>query len=354
MQLVVAARRGAYALLVLAGLHAPAFTAPTLEPASSGVALESESQAPWRQYLIHRNSGAPDPRFGENGRVLIDGMTPRSVAGDLRGRYIVAGQTSDARPEPVLRRYLSNGHIDPSWGDQGSTTGAPVAGSATAIAASPLGDGRTLVLGEIERVNPQAALWVVGSDGKFEARWLLLNEAPSSRALSLVRVGADTAMLGLLVSRDTEVLLEGYLFVAARDGDALPERIAKQKLPKGWSRSPRLEHRDKGWFWVDPEQPKPTFVRAAGTDEADAAFWTWQSGPGAPLEEPPQALPHSPARESGGAAFNPFVERRAVDTPASAKPAFDDDGVDLTLFAFATLVAGLLFVWLLRRSSGGA
>jgi hypothetical protein len=352
MQCLVAAGRSVWALLLLLGLHAPSFSAAPSDPAGgSGVALESEAQAPWRHYLVRRNNGAPDTRFGENGRALLEGMTPRGVTSDLRGRYLVAGQTRDARPRPVVRRYLANGHIDPSWGEQGATTGAPLAGSATATL--PLGDGRTLVLGEVERLNPQAALWIVGTDGQFEARWLLMSEVPSSRALSFVRVTADTAMLGLLVGGDAEVMLEGYLFVAARDGDALPERVVKQRLPKGWSTSPQLERSDRGWFWVDPEQPKPTSVRAAGTDEADTAFWTWQSGPTSALnEQAPPAASQPVAHESGGAAFNPFVERRAADTPAPAKPAFDVDGADLTLFAFAALAAGFMIIWLLRRSGG--
>jgi len=52
----------------------------------------------------------------------------------------------------------------------------------------------------------------------------------------------------------------------------------------------------------------------------------------------------------GGAAFNPFVERRAADTPAAPRPAFDADGVDLVLFAFGALACGFVIVWLLRRS----
>jgi hypothetical protein len=344
-------RRGLGVLCALAGLSLGAAAAgPAI--ADAGVTVQTEAQPPWRSFLVRRGSGSLDARFGVDGRVLVDRISPRGVAADDRGRYVVAGRTRGGEPRPALQRFLSNGAIDPSWGVQGTTIDAPVAAPSTAIAAMPLGDGRTLVIGEVERLNPQAALWIVGTDGRFEPRWLLLSEAPSSRVLSLVRVSADTAMIGVQAGRPSGVVLEAHVFTVARDGDGVPEVIARQPVPKNWGGAvPLLERRDNGWFWVDSDQPKRPSVRAVGVDESDGPLWAWQRG-AQPMAQ--QALSVAPApaapetRDPGGAAFNPFVERRGADAPP---PASEPGGSELAIWGLVLLVGGYGTFRLVRRGA---
>ena len=321
------------AALMVLGLLAPA------QPAQAVVAVEFEAQAPWRSFLVRRASGAADARFGSDGRVQIDAISPRSVVSDDRGRYLVAGQTRGGERRTAVQRYLSNGQLEATWV-------GPFANNATAIEAMPLGDGRTLLLGEVEQLNTQAALWIADIDGRFEPRWLLLSEATSSRVLSLVRTDPDTAMLGLKVGRDAGVTLEAYDFTAARNGDAVPERIAKQPIPPGWSGATlQLERREQGWFWVAADLPKRASVRVSGSDEADVPLWSWQQG----VEAVAQAAAASSA-EPGGAVYNPFVER---PVELSAKPAVarDSERTDWPLLAIATLAAGFAVLTLARRST---
>ncbi|HEV8313927.1 MAG TPA: hypothetical protein VGQ23_12735 [Burkholderiaceae bacterium] len=330
-------RRAVAAALLGFGVLTPVW------PAQGGVVLETEAQAPWRSFLVRRTNGAADPRFGSDGRVQIDAISPRSVVADDRGRFLVAGQTRGAEQRLAVQRYLSNGQLDATWL-------APLGDHATAVEAMPLGDGRTLVVGEIERLNRQASLWIADIDGGFEPRWLLQNEATSSRVLSLVRTEPDTVMLGLKAGRDAGVTLEVYFFTVARNGDALPERIAKQPIPAGWGCATlQLERREQGWFWVAADLPKRPSVRVAGSDEADVPLWAWQQGTSTAAQVAgPSAS--SPLPEAGGAVYSPFVERSAE---LSAKPAAarDSDRTDWTLLVLATLAAGYAVIGLVRRSA---
>lgn len=327
--------RSAIAATLLAlGLLAPA------RPAQAGVALESEAQAPWRSFLVRRASGAADARFGSDGRVQIDAISPRSVVSDDRGRHLVAGQTRGGERRAAVQRYLSDGQLEATWV-------APYAHNATAIEAMPLGDGRTMLLGEVEQLNTQAALWIADIDGRFEPRWLLLSEATSSRVLSLVRTDPDTAMLGLKVGRDAGVMLEVYVFTAARNGDAVPERVAKQSIPPGWGGATlQLERREQGWFWVAADLPKRPSVRVAGSDEADVPLWSWQQV----VEGVAQAAAAASPAEPGGAVYNPFVER-PVELSARPPVARDSERTDWLLLAIATLAAGFAVFTLARRSA---
>lgn len=301
----------ALALAAFGGTAARA--AAPMAPASApvpadGVALEAGAHG---MELVARSGGRPDLRFGDGGRTALHGMAAQQVLTDARGFHHVLGQRQGLPPRLEVRRFAPGGRPDTAWGDQGRATGALVDGAA-ARQGLVLPDGRLLVVGEVERLNPQVALWWVSADGRIEARWLMLEGAASSRVMSVLPTAGGGVMLGLVTGGAQGAMLEVHLWTPSRDAEAaLPERIGRQRLPKGWSPSPVLQLRDKGWFWVDPEAPQSLLTRVSGTDGDEDAGWQRHAGPMA-------AAPATPAASSadpGGALFNPWAQ------PAAAVPA---------------------------------
>lgn len=313
----------AQGLLALAALvcTAAASALPAPPPAASapaaradGVALEAGAQG---MALVARSGGRLDLRFGEGGRTVLEGMAAQQVLTDTRGFHHVIGQRQGLPPRLEVRRFVPAGRPDTAWGDQGRASGALVDGAA-ARQGLLLPDGRLLVAGEVERLNPQAALWWVSADGRIDTRWLMLEGAASSRVMSVLPTDGGAVMLGLLTGGPQGAMLEVHLWTPSRDAEvALPERIGRQPLPKGWSASPVLQRRDKGWFWVDPEAPQPQLTRVAGTDGDEDAGWQRRAGP---LAAPQAATPVT--AEPGGALYSPWATPSAgvQATPSPAKP----------------------------------
>jgi uncharacterized delta-60 repeat protein len=97
-------------------------------------------------------SGAPDPSFGNGGRVDIGvaAGTATAVAIDSQGRIVVAGTAATA-PFPraesglALARLLPDGSLDASFGNGGVTSAAIAGASLEARGVALAGDGAILV-----------------------------------------------------------------------------------------------------------------------------------------------------------------------------------------------------------------
>ncbi|WP_157991588.1 hypothetical protein [Caldimonas tepidiphila] len=333
--------------------------------------IEVRDQSTQQYFIARRNAGGViDLRFGEQGYLHVRDMVPLSIVIDDRGYLYVVGKTQGTTPRPVLQRLTPNGQLDTTWADNGRTDPMALPANAAAEHALPLGNGRVLVLGELQGMNRQAALWMVDASGRFEPRWLLLSELPSSQALSLARFGTDSVLVGLRVSRRAGVALEGHVHTPVLYGAELPEVVVRQPMPEGWSSSAVLEHRDEGWFWIDPEQKEdeskkqtnsgkkatPSSIRVVGVDEADMTLWTWQKGPSnsaPPVETAPPSIPQSPPQQetlSGGAAFNPFATSapKVQNPPQSPSPS--SGWQPLTILGFLLALLGIPTIFRLFRS----
>jgi len=301
------------------------------------------------------SNGVLDSRFGRQGEALIGGITPSVVVTDARGNHYVVGHTLEQAPAPAVQRFFPNGILDTTFGVGGTSVGAPVTG-AQARHAVPLGDGRLLIFGEVERLNAQAAIWLVQADGRFAPEWLLMSGTNSSRVLNLERGSDESVVLGLLVGADRGVTLEAHVVVAGREGAQMPETLARQPLPKGWSR-PVLQKRAKGWFWALPDEPEKTAVRLSGVESDEPSPWTWRSLASPPLPEevrPVVSEAPSATSENAGAAFNPLAQERPAQLVSPEQnPWYERFIWDLALLAVGVgAVCTLLCLW--RRNSYAA
>lgn len=301
--------------------------------APDGVAIEP---GPEGSVLIATRSAAPDLRFGERGRTTLDGLDARQVLTDNRGFHHVLGQSRGAPARLEVRRFTPNGHADLGWADQGRAS-TPAPAGVMVRQGLQLADGRLLVAADLERMNPHAALWQMSAEGRFGPEWLLLDAAPSSRWLSLVPTAGGGVLLGVLVGGSDGMLLEVHLWTPGRAGEAgTPERIAQQRLPRGWTPSPVLEQRAVGWFWVDPDAPKTHAIRVAGVDEDGPSAWHVQAPVrAAEAEERPIA---SERAEPGEALYSPWAKAAAAPLETDSVPEVPRDTVAIP--------------WLLALASG--
>jgi hypothetical protein len=326
------------AALLLPVVIAVLATGAATAAAPDGVAIEPGPQG---SVLVATRSAAPDLRFGERGRTALDGLDARHVLTDGRGFHQVLGQSRGAPAQIEVRRFTPNGHADLGWSEQGRARTAAPAGLMVRQGLQ-LADGRLLVAADLERMNPQAALWQMSADGRFEPAWLLLDAAPSSRWLSLVPTAGGGVLLGVLVGGADGMLLEVHLWTPGGAGEAgAPERIAQQRLPQGWTLAPVLEQRAAGWFWVDPEAPKTHATRVAGVDGDGPSAWHVQV-PVSPAEAVER--PHASERtEPGEALYSPWAKPAAAPRKADAVAEAPRDAVaDPWLL---TLAAGLLLAF---------
>lgn len=311
--------------------------------APDGVAIEPGPQG---SVLVATRSAVPDLRFGERGRTALDGLDARQVLTDSRGFHQVLGQSRGTAAQIELRRFTPNGHADLGWADQGRAR-TPAPAGLVVRQGLQLADGRLLVAADLERMNPQAALWQMSADGRFDPVWLLLDAAASSLWLSLVPTAGGGALLGVLVGGADGMLLEVHLWTPGRAGEAgAPERIAQQRLPQGWTLAPVLEQWAAGWFWVDPDAPKTHAIRVAGVDGDGPSAWHVQ----APVNRAETAeRPHASERtEPGEALYSPWAKPAAAALkadPVTEAPTDDVANPWLLalaaglLLAFATLIA---------------
>jgi hypothetical protein len=317
--------------------------------APDGVAIEPGPQG---SALVATRSAAPDLRFGERGRTALDGLDARQVLTDSRGFHQVLGQSRGAPAQIELRRFTPNGHADLGWADQGRAH-TPAPAGLMVRQGLELADGRLLVAADLERMNPQAALWQMSADGRFDPVWLLLDAAASSRWLSLVPTAGGGVLLGVLVGGRDGMLLEVHLWTPGRAGEAgAPERIAQQRLPQGWTFAPVLEQRAAGWFWVDPDAPKTHAIRVAGVDgDGDGpSAWHVQAPVGtADATERPLA---SERTEPGEALYSPWAKSAAVPLKADPIPQAPRDTVaNPWLLALAAGLLLALSTLIVRRAA---
>jgi uncharacterized delta-60 repeat protein len=110
--------------------------------------------------------GRLDPTFGPNGIVTTDlgqGIdSPRGLLLQPDGRLVAVGNGGTGR-YPVALRYLPDGSLDPAFGRGGRATMAgPMAG---AMAAALQSDGRIVVAGTADGMNPALAVARLLADG---------------------------------------------------------------------------------------------------------------------------------------------------------------------------------------------
>lgn len=101
-----------------------------LAPGPDGTVLVAAWNQATRELRLarYREDGSPDPSFGAGGVVSVN---PVNAAQDAAtaivrqpdGKLLAAG-TTDSKVELALARYLPNGHLDPSFGQNGEVTKA--------------------------------------------------------------------------------------------------------------------------------------------------------------------------------------------------------------------------------------
>jgi uncharacterized delta-60 repeat protein len=164
--------------------------------------------------------GAPDPSFGNGGKVFTPGSTAteqeaNAIAIQADGKVVVAGQSrTGSNTDVLVARYLSNGTPDPNFGSGGKTTTAVGAGNVSdaANAVTVLADGKIVVVG------------TTGSD------YLLLRYTPggvldtnfgSGGGNFIDFAGAIDAGYGVAVQGDGRILVTGTSNLNGRENFAL-------------------------------------------------------------------------------------------------------------------------------------
>ncbi|HSK39412.1 MAG TPA: FlgD immunoglobulin-like domain containing protein, partial [Arenibaculum sp.] len=234
------------------------------------IACEVGGSLPYRDVVLYRltASGIPDSSFGTNGHVITDLSPGRDTAKGVAirpdGRIVVAGWTEAfGVTKAFVMRYLSNGDVDDSFGDDGIVlidfSGPFVTGGAMSLRLQP--DGRIVIGGygtpvhyadfAVARLEPHGVL-----DTSFGAG--------GTRLLDFPGAGEDVAR-ALAFDDDGNALLAGH-----SNYNFAVTRIDGGQTLTGVPEAPRLP----AALRVSAPRPNPTSLGASVELELNAAVRT--------------------------------------------------------------------------------
>ena len=325
-------------------VHAAGWTASL--PSGQELSIVEGATATASGYFLERRYGAGtrDPQFGSGGRTFFtmgsDNSPPATVQVDAAGRIFVSGssESGGGRGGAVILRFLPNGQLDPSWGQQGRSTIEAPRGSAVASDTLTLAQGQVLVIGTIEDDQTErAALWRLTEVGQLDTAFgngglVLAVGLAQSQGLSIQRSEDDTLHLALQSGRGDKTWLEVHRWAP---GAAGPVRVARQEFPDEWVGPPVLSRRGAVWIWTDASQPLTAPLQLVATP-AESVWSRSTNAATAPRGEA--------ASLAGHAAVNPFNEPAGTNT-ASASVSFDDLLWPGTLVTMLALLAGAFWWW---------
>ncbi len=178
------------------------------------ILLLASSSADQPVLLRYLPDGHLDPSFADKGRFdqLPLGMRCFSLAQQADGRILLAG---DLSANFAVVRLTSAGHPDTSFGNNGVSVMALSSGSDTALDLALQADGKIVVVGQ-SRARSETR-WPDTQSGKLTVSRLLANGwidrtfgSYGSGVVVLNLPYADAAALKVLIREDSQILLAGY------------------------------------------------------------------------------------------------------------------------------------------------
>ena len=159
------------------------------------------------------DNGAPDPNFGQGGKVVTDISEQGSrdflsaMALQPDGKLLASGSTRSPGARlgsPVLVRYLPDGRLDPDFGGGDGKVTGPVPGSYLALAIQP--DGKIVVGGAFHLVNGRRVFGAF----RYTAAGKL-DPAFNDGGQTLVDFGQDAVGTDLVLEPDGVISLTGCI-----------------------------------------------------------------------------------------------------------------------------------------------
>lgn len=207
------------------------------------VAGESDGRIALARVLTN---GAPDAAFGTNGAVLVpradeDFVYVRDAALQADGKILVCGQaiiaTNNPAGDPFVARFLTNGALDPSFGNGGlKLLSLGIAGSAEAIAVQP--DGRiALAIGgyDLSFTQPYFAAMRLLTNGAPDPAFDGDGYAETSFPGNEQQVPSDVA-----AQSDGKIVLAGFISIGGTNQLALARFNANGTLDTGFGAGGRV------------------------------------------------------------------------------------------------------------------
>jgi uncharacterized delta-60 repeat protein len=154
--------------------------------------------------------GTLDPDFGEGGiaeKSSLDGgqdqITALVIAPDRK--VVTAGFVAGASNDFLVRRYTTDGHLDPDFGNQGVAIGYPFPDFALATGVALQDDGKIVVVGSLI-VSPFRAFTTV----RYQADGTLDTSFASTGAAITPTPGGAARAHAVAIQRDGKIVVAGY------------------------------------------------------------------------------------------------------------------------------------------------
>lgn len=157
----------------------------------------------------HASDGSLDWSFGNRGQVISDfgrSETATAVAVQSDGRIVVAGTSASltGAAELAVTRFLSDGRVDTSFGQQGHVTVDIGAGVASVASVAVQSSGRILVAVTAAGSSGSSGCYVAGlsAAGRLDASF-------GQSGVVRVDLGRDAAAAGLAIQSNGSVVVVG-------------------------------------------------------------------------------------------------------------------------------------------------